>query len=705
MVGSEGTTNTAGDDTIVGTWTESGAGGGTLGGTLNLGDNLNAGAGTNTLQVTTANTTAAGAVTTTLTGFTASNVQKVFVKATGSTAANTTTYDASTTTAATEFWSDGSTRKVIFGPAGAAGTAIQQNATIGLKNTLQDVDATFKDTIVQGTSDTGTVALGGGVGDDTTQPTVALHGATGANGFETINVVSSGTAANRLADLQSGTGNDVIQKVNISGSSSVRFDSINSTELDTINASGLTGTAAANVDATNSTQTDLKFTGSANGDRLVLNNGVAAAANTFSLNGGDGTDTIADDTETDFANAAAAQTALRSTINKATSFEVLEATAADVTTLAANQFTSIKDFKFSGANTDANLALTGVATANTFTFANDFDGADGANGGSGTGAAGGTALTFTGADPGETASIVLSSATGVDIIGGVGGDGASSNAGGAAGAAINFGGAVSTLTIESTGKAANFIRGGQGGDGGASNSAEVGGNAAVAIDNGTSVQAITITGDKDLTIAGGAAGTAGSAGAAGLASLNAFTNSVNVNAGTFSGKLVIAGSTQADTFTVGTGGSTLNATEGADKYTLGTGKDTLVYTNIDHSLTADADDTAILNSIDKISSWGSTDKLDVDAVTGTTGTGFATTEYVAQNVVQAAVNAVGPTTLKQAAEAAAANLGADKIGAFQYGGNTYVLGQDGNAGFTGANDLFIQITGEQTLTVDNFILQ
>ena len=661
---------TAGNDTFVGTWSESATG--VIGGTLNLGDDLNGLGGTDALRVVTANANAGGA--TVVTGFTAKNIEQVFVKAAGVSA---TTYDASTSKDAVEFWSEGSSAAVSFGT--NAATAITKNAAIGLKDTTQNVTANFADTLVSGAADTGTVVLAGGVGG-AASPTVILDGATNTNGFETINVVSTGSA-NRIAQLDSGSGvvAGVIQTVNLSGSANVRIDDIDSTALKSVDASALTDGAGANINVADSTSTALKFVGSAGADRVVLNGGTANAANTFSLNGGEGKDTIAISTGLAFTQAANA--ALVTTINKATGFEVLEATNAGTRAVKANDFTGINEFSFTATGT-ATLALTGVETADKFTIgANQ----TGANAVSATPSDGTSAVSITGATPGQTANLVLSATGGVKLEGGAT-DGTS-----AAAAAISFGTGVSAVTIQSAGGAANQILGGADG-------AAAGAIAAVAIDNGASVQSLVITGSQAITILGGA-GTAG-----GTASLPAFSGSISVNASALEAKITIAGSNDADVIVVGTKGSDVRATTGADSITLGAGNDVVVYTNANQSLTSITDDTAILNTIDKIAGWGvGADKLDVSATTLLTG-GFTAAEFVAQNVVQAAVDAVSPTSLLQAAQVASANIGVDKIGVFQYGGNTYVLGNDADAGGVfDADDLFIQISGAQSLTADNFV--
>ena len=698
-------TGTAGDDSFVGTWQVTGTGANA--GTLSLGDNLNGAGGIDKLLVTSSNQLTSAVATTLLTGFKAANVEQVFVTAFGA-GGRTSTFDASTTPDAGQYWIEGGNNAVLFGD-GTAATAITKNAAIGLKDTTQNVTASFADTIVSGTTDTGTVVLGGGVGSSAAQPAVTLDGVTAANGFETINVVSSGSA-NRIAALNSGT--NKIETVNLSGSAAVRIDSIGSTALKSVDASGLTSGASANVNVTTSTSTSLKFVGSAGNDRLVIDD--TNAANTFSLNGGEGKDTLAVADGIAFVQGAAAANALLvGTVNKATAFEVLEATNAATRALKANDFTAINEFVFSTSATAgagaATIAITGVETADKFTIGADQAAVAGNVGGASASAAT-NALTFTGASPGQTANVVLSSTTGVDVLGGAGGvgeAGASGSTPGAAGAAaIAFGGAVSTLKIESTGSAANTIGGGIGGDGGSGSGAGVGGAAAVAIDNGTSVQSVVITGNQNLSILGGGAGATGGASGAvgGVASVNAFSNSISVDATGLQAKLTIAGSAQADVIKVGTKGSEVRATDGADSITLGAGNDIVVYTNASQSLTGTiTDDTSILNTIDKIDSWGvGTDKVDVKATT-LLGTGYSTADYVAQNVVQAAVDAVSPTSLKQAAEVAATNIGATNIGVFQYGGNTYILGNDAAPGTLAAGDLLVQVVGAHQLTADNFV--
>lgn len=437
-----------------------------------MGDNLNGAGGIDKLLVTSSNQLTANA-TTLLTGFKAANVEQVFVTAFGA-GARTSTFDASTTPDAGQYWIEGGNNAVLFGD-GTAATAITKNAAIGLKDTTQNVTASFADTIVSGTTDTGTVVLGGGVGSSAAQPTVTLDGVTAANGFETINVVSSGSA-NRIAALNSGT--NKIETVNLSGSAAVRIDSIGSTALKSVDASGLTSGASANVNVTTSTSTSLKFVGSAGNDRLVIDG--TNAANTFSLNGGEGKDTLAVADGIAFVQGAGAPNALLvGTVNKATAFEVLEATNAATRDLKANDFTGINEFSFTAAGT-ATLALTGVETADKFTLGANQTGADAV---AATPSDGTSAVSITGATPGQTANLVLSATGGVKLEGGAT-DGAS-----VAAAAISFGTGVSAVTIESAGGAANQILGGADGAG-------AGASAAVAIDNGASVQSLVITGSQ-----------------------------------------------------------------------------------------------------------------------------------------------------------------------------------------------------------------
>ena len=166
-----------------------------------------------------------------------------------------------------------------------------------------------------GTSDAFALAVAGAgtAAGAATFNLVQGNGTTIDNSFEVANIAASGAASN--VALNAGTGANGLRTINVTGESAgVRLsDAGNATSLRTVDASGLTGTGGLNLDASSSTQTAFSFTGSAQADRLVIDDAVMGVANTVSLNAGEGKDTLAISTETNFANAGAAT--LRSNIN------------------------------------------------------------------------------------------------------------------------------------------------------------------------------------------------------------------------------------------------------------------------------------------------------------------------------------------------------------------------------------------------------
>lgn len=251
-----------------------------------------------------------------------------------------------------------------------------------------------------------------------------------------------------------------------------------------------------------------------------------------------------------------------------------------------------------------------------------------------TGAAGGQIANVVLA--GYGGGVTLSSTGGVGGDGGAGGsgrNGASGGAGGNAGPggaggagadgqyAINVIENVNKLVLTSAGVGPNIIRGGAGGTGGAGGDGGNGGagdgggaggfggaggiggnggNGAVAINNGTGLLSVEILGSRDLTIAGGAGGAgglgglggvrgsggvgedgvAGPDGNAGESEIHGFSNAVNLNASTFTGRLTVSGSPSNDVMTGGSGDDTITGGAGADTLDGGAGTDTVSYADV-----------------------------------------------------------------------------------------------------------------------------
>jgi|GEM_PF-2261341 len=158
----------------------------------------------------------------------------------------------------------------------------------------------------------------------------------------------------------------------------------------------------------------------------------------------------------------------------------------------------------------------------------------------------------------------------------------------------------------------------------------------------------------------------------------------------------IKGGSAADTIVAGAGNDTIIASAGKDTITLGAGNDAVDYNAGAESFVGGTFAERIA-SVDVINDFANgTNKLNfVDFAGGTT--------LVAQATVQ---NAVGSAATLEAAFTAAANaVGQGNVGAFQFGGNTYVLAQETTGAATvGAEDLVVELSGLQTLTADNFVL-
>jgi len=514
MVGSNGTTSTAGNDTFTGADT-----------TLNSNDNLNGGLGSDTLNV---RATAAATTIPVLTSIETVNISNVsggafvldFISATGTTLV--ASKDQSTTASVT--------RAINM----ASGTVVRlDNADITSEfNFLGSSSRT-------GTSDAVSLQIAAGSGSSSTASTFRITTTT-ANTvdatFENLNIATSGSAS----FVALGTGNASYRVYSVTGDAAIgsvvtgktqgygltlTTADTAATDVRTVNASGMTGTGGLDVDLSGSTQTTVAFTGSNQNDRVLLSGAVANAANTFSINGGSGTnDIMAISTNTDFTAAGAAT--LVATINAASGIETLEATAAAVTVVNADSFTSINNFVFSGAQTGGH-AVSNLRTGDTLTYTADSTRA-------------GDTLTLSGGVAGQTLGLTLTG--GVDI------------AATGAGNAMTFNSGVTTVNLVSanpsnlaTSNAVNTI---------------TAATTVAAIDN-TSAVSFIVTGSAGLTIGAVAA----------LAAPVGFSNAVSVDASALTGVLRIAGSTGADQIKGGSGADIIYGIDGNDELTGNGGAD------------------------------------------------------------------------------------------------------------------------------------
>lgn len=511
----------------------------------------------------------------------------------------------------------------------AAPTAVKTVGISGVSADDADLSITFAAGLT-GTADALTLNVSGASAATTATAAayaaVNFTGAAAGDGLETINVVSSGSTANRLDSLTQTTAT-TLKTVNVEGAAAFRVNTALSNTVKTIDASKSTGGVNLGVAAGE----NVTFTGGTGNDRINMAAGLTADDK---LNGGDGTDTLA------ISNAGVTSdktAALNKAIEAQTSFEKLEftstattqvGTSGAATLIQANGLTAIKEFVFTGAITagavgsaagdaglDAILA-SGFASANTnkIEIAASFVGGAGVAGGSGgsgvAGGAGGDALQVSPGtnSPADETTITLK---GFDLTGGAGAKGDTGSGvgnGGNGGNGINAAD-FETINLVSTGAtatAANNLAGAAGGASGGSG-ATAGTNGAGILINTNGI--INVTGANDLTFT--------------TQTVNPAAGGVQVKAASFTGKLVVTGTTGNDLITGGTNDDTITGGAGRDTIDLSAGgKDTVVL-----AITAAAD----RDTIKGFTAGADSDKLDIDLTLGATvlkavtGTGTAFT--------------------------------------------------------------------------------
>lgn len=550
----EALTGTAGNDTFIATNT-----------TLNTGDNINGGAGNDTLDVT-IGTPATPIVT-------LNSVENVKLTA-GVT--NNGSLNAGNWTGVQKVTVAGLGVELADGVAGGAtGWAVenlQNNVTLGLSNVSTAADgnaalfAGFASGKVGSSTATLSLDLNGVVGKTAGTGVANIQVATaGTDKFTKLAVASAGT--NRLT--VEGTAANAIDLTEITvtgaGSTTLGVDGTNAvvTNLTTVNAGSATGALTMNVSASTKAVT---FTGSAGKNTIVFGNGDnvitgGAAADTFTLGtgkntvtGGDGNDTVigavADFTSADSINLGGGTrdaliynnvTQLNSTgvsatqlaaLNGYSGIEVVGSSANNVTAIDASYFTQTV-YRLTGT-LGQDITMTNVA-GDTLELR------------SGITANSNDALTVSGSLPNQTFTLELNGSTSLTL---TGNDGAVGDAAFTIASGISTVNILSTTTASSTSGIVNKL----------TNAGTT--NADYVVDN-VSAGSFVLTGNVDFTIDKGK--TAG------------FSKAVDFNAGNFTGALKIAGSTSADVITGGSGNDVIRGLGGNDVIDLTKGgKDTVV---------------------------------------------------------------------------------------------------------------------------------
>ena len=596
---------------------------------------------------------------------------------------------------------DGYTAVQILGAASRAGTTDALNVTIsnGSGPTAASAAATS------------------GFGVYTTLATQAAAGAVAAtaavdNTFEILNITTAGAFSRVNADVGTAGANNSVTTVNVGGTGTAAAGTGFALQLSqnqafanvtTINASGMTGTGGLYI-VTNNAQ-NLTFTGSANNDRLDLT-AVANLTNADVINFGGGFDIIG------FSDANANYTAAQKALITGSGAEGLALNANGLTNASLDGYgaalttfiigSALAQTGAAGANgtVAATQAITGITTGQTIRVAVDQTAAVGATGAN-NGAVGVDLFTLSGAGVGTTFTLNL--AGGIDLVGGAGGAANAAGGNGGNGAnAIDFaaGPNITSITINSTGTSVNTITGGAGGAAvtvGAANNGGAGGEAIIS----GAVQVYTVTGTQNLNILGGAGGAAAGGGNAG-ANAAAFSASVNLNASTFTGVLNTSASNAADTIVIGSGGSNIrsatlatNVADG-DAITLGSARDQVQILNLGTSnvntaglATASMDViTGFTAGVDKFVVGTLPVSIATAATYTAAGTGVLSTD------IGTAITAGGAFPVNSAAVVTITGIGA----------GTYLVIDNGGAGFAANTDTVIQLVGTTgTLSSADFV--
>ena len=706
--GVDNITGTANNDIIIGD--NSGA---AASNTVTAGDQINGGAGTDTFKYYGA---AATVVMPQL-----SNVENLILIAPTA----TTALDVSANTTLTSV--------AIQDLAGTiAGVKLNANQTMTLDNVTGGNNATID---YGSTATAATLKVANGVAAGT----VNMDG----TAIKTLNINSTGKA-NTIATLAS-SGTEAT--VNFTGDQKVTVTNALNASVKTIDASGMTAGGAV-VTAGNA---DVKFTGGAGADTIKF---AAGQFDTFDvIDGGAGVDTLS------LADTGAPSANLLKAINAVKNVETVAFSGGGATVDASLITNGATSYQID--TTAGNFALTNVTSAGTVTYSalDNSASTDSISNKLGD-LTSNVTLTASAGSAAKTGAMTLSGINTVNLKSDFTGTGsqATANAFGTTGAgnagntkfvvtgtqdlvlaklaATTTGSTVDAaaftgkLTATGSGKA-DAITGGSGAD-------TLGGGDITGNPDGTKeVNTITVTTtgatDKyDVTVAGVtvttgvlgdttttaataiAAALTGNATIAALVDVTTATNVVTITWKTAGAKtdasLTLSTGTTAVAAVTKTDGTNPSAGTGAaaaDVLTGGAGADTFKFLGLQESAYA-----ADASTVDTIKDFvAGTDKLDISGIVHdiTNSATAATVTYVyqsgalvAQSTVQASVNAASPSTLAAAVTAAATQITADKVGAFQYGGDTYVFLNNHTAG-VGTADGLIKLTGTVTLGATDFV--
>jgi hypothetical protein len=314
--------------------------------TLNAGDNINGGAGNDTLNITSTSSLAAG------TGVTSTGIESVVITATTA----DFSLDATTMSGITSVTNSGSTSAALVTVTGLTGK-VAVNLTGNNNNTI----ITHAPAAVVGTADALALTLNGANTTTSGQLTV--------NGFETINVNAVGATGSSTKELT--ISDDSLQTLAITGAGASAIVATMSGAGGAVVGTVTGGDGAENLSITPGSSALLSINTNAGNDRV----NITSIAATHTIAGGDGTDTLSTPvsiTATTGANisgfetvriSAAGVTVVLPATNTVGTLSTVDAVGGTLTNLAAGGTVNLRD---GGAATVTNtLGWTGATDAIT----------------------------------------------------------------------------------------------------------------------------------------------------------------------------------------------------------------------------------------------------------------------------------------------------------------------------------------------------
>lgn len=329
---------TSGDDTFRGDNT-----------TISGADTINGMAGTDKAELFFANAAAATYQ------LSSDNVEQFYLQSTGAGA----TFNAINVEDGEQFWSQNSTAALTV-------TNIQNAAAIGVSGgNGANYLTSFKNSVVSGSADTGTIAL-----DAANVANLGLSGTTVANEFETLNINAANGASTVTALTQSGgAALAATRTINVTGEGSVTVTNAVATTLTTLNAAENTGGVSFNLAGTGA----VTATGGTGNDTFLFGTSLTAAD---TVDGGEGSNTLGATAGT-FAGLTTKQSGIS---NIGTLFVTDDFVNADNAVNAANFGGAVENIRVAAQSGTGDLTVDGIKAVATGSNNIRFDGVMGTAG-------------------------------------------------------------------------------------------------------------------------------------------------------------------------------------------------------------------------------------------------------------------------------------------------------------------------------------